>query len=76
MARPIGPPPRSLRDLGVPALRTQLSRSPPGERAGGGGRTHTPLARPGILSPVRLPVPPLRGSPGFAHPVVTGAGIP
>lgn len=32
----------------------------PHEGAGGGGRTHTPLSRPGILSPVRLPVPPLR----------------
>src|SRR5688572_11101746 len=29
-------------------------------RAGGGNRTHTPLAGPRILSPVRLPVPPPR----------------
>ena len=28
--------------------------------AGGGNRTRTPLARPRILSPVRLPVPPPR----------------
>src|SRR5439155_15270217 len=28
--------------------------------AGGGSRTHTPLAGPRILSPVRLPVPPPR----------------
>src|SRR5438128_10628935 len=28
--------------------------------AGGGNRTHTPLAGPRILSPVRLPVPPPR----------------
>src|SRR5471032_2926849 len=28
--------------------------------AGGGHRTHTPLAGPRILSPVRLPVPPPR----------------
>src|SRR6266853_5290578 len=28
--------------------------------AGGGNRTHTPIAGPRILSPVRLPVPPPR----------------
>ena len=28
--------------------------------AGGGHRTHTPLAGPRILSPVRLPIPPPR----------------
>src|ERR1041385_3973072 len=32
----------------------------PGGCAGGGNRTHTPLSRPRILSPVRLPVPPPR----------------
>jgi hypothetical protein len=35
--------------------------------AGGGDRTHTSLPGPGILSPVRLPVPPPRRVPSFSH---------
>src|SRR5213593_3387197 len=39
--------------------------------AGGGNRTHTPLAGPRILSPVRLPVPPPRlGGFDRSYPVV------
>ena len=40
--------------------------------AGGGGRTHTGLAARGILSPVRLPVPPLRRE-GLARRPARGA---
>jgi hypothetical protein len=40
------------------ARRRELSASE--VSAGGGDRTHTPLAGPRILSPVRLPVPPPR----------------
>ena len=35
--------------------------------AGGGDRTHTPLAGPGILSPVRLPVSPPRPAAAVSH---------
>src|SRR4051812_42951478 len=49
------------------APRAERLRTVPGNEpsvsevsAGGGGRTRTPLARPRILSPVRLPVPPPR----------------
>src|SRR3954452_4391352 len=45
-----------------PRFPTQAQRGSVSERsrAGGGHRTHTPLAGPRILSPVRLPVPPPR----------------
>ena len=49
--------PAPLRASGTCGRIAQLSRK---NGAGGGNRTHTLLAEPGILSPVRLPVSPPR----------------
>ena len=53
---------RSTRRAKEPSLVEQIQGSAAFDRfgAGGGGRTHMPSEGRGILSPVRLPVPPLR----------------
>jgi hypothetical protein len=47
------------------AVAENVNREAANCGAGGGNRTRTPLARPRILSPVRLPVPPPRPVSGF-----------